>query len=170
MHVPKEQRSKLDDKETLCIFIEYGDEEFGYRLWDSKKQKIVRRRDVVFHEHKTIEDMEKNVSDGKLTYEGIADLTSGQTSSESATNEAEMSGSEPRKKLEKPIIEEEDSGDDSDTGGVGSRGANPFDECKTHLCFEFISHAILSILYPYSCKTNNISFKLGFSRFFMESR
>ena len=24
-----------------------------------------------------------------------------------------------------------------------------FDECKTHLCFEFISHAILCILYPY---------------------
>ena len=26
MHVPKEQRSKLDDKATLCIFIGYGDE------------------------------------------------------------------------------------------------------------------------------------------------
>ena len=26
------------------------------------------------------------------------------------------------------------------------------DECKTHLCFELISHAILCILYPYSCK------------------
>ena len=37
-----------------------------------------------------------------------------------------------------------------------------FDECKTHLCFEFISHAILSILYSYSCKTHNISSKLGF--------
>ena len=32
MHVPKEQRSKLDDKETPCIFIEYGDEKFGYKL------------------------------------------------------------------------------------------------------------------------------------------
>ena len=30
-----------------------------------------------------------------------------------------------------------------------------FDECKSHLCFEFISHAILYILYPYSCKTHN---------------
>ena len=39
------------------------------------------------------------------------------------------------------------------------------DECKTHLCFEFISHAILSILYPYSCKTHNISFKHGFVGF-----
>ena len=36
------------------------------------------------------------------------------------------------------------------------------DECKTHLCFKFISHAILCILYPYSCKTHKISSKLGF--------
>ena len=57
MHVQKEQRSKLDDKATLCIFTGYGDEEFGYRLLDSKKQKIFRSRDVVFHEHQTIEDM-----------------------------------------------------------------------------------------------------------------
>ena len=51
MHVPKEQRSKLDDKATSCILIGYGDEEFGYMLWDSEKQKIVKSRDVVFHEH-----------------------------------------------------------------------------------------------------------------------
>ena len=88
MHIPKEQRTKLDDKATLCIFIDYGDEEFEYRLWDSEKQKIVRSRDVVFHEHETIEDMEKNVSGAKLTYEGVADLTPEQTTLESATNEA----------------------------------------------------------------------------------
>ena len=45
-----------------------------------------------------------------------------------------------------------------------------FNECKTHICFEFISHAILSILYPYSCKTHNISSKLGFAGFLMESK
>ena len=65
-HVPKEKRSKLDNKATSCIFIEYGDEEFDYKLLDSENQKIVRSRDVVFHEHKTIEDMEKNVSGAKL--------------------------------------------------------------------------------------------------------
>ena len=37
-----------------------------------------------------------------------------------------------------------------------------FDECKTHLCFELISHVILCIWYPYSCKTHKISSKLGF--------
>ena len=44
------------------------------------------------------------------------------------------------------------------------------DECKTHLCFEFISHAILRILYPYSCKTHNISSKLGFVGFLMRKK
>ena len=32
MHVSKEQRLKLDDKATPCIIIEYGNEEFDYRL------------------------------------------------------------------------------------------------------------------------------------------
>ena len=45
-----------------------------------------------------------------------------------------------------------------------------FDECKTHLCFEFISHAILCILYPYSCKTHKISSKLGFVGLLMKSK
>ena len=118
MHVPKEQRSKLDDKATMCIFIGYGDEEFGYRLWDSEKQKIVKSRDVMFHEHETIEDMKKNVSGAKCTYEGIADLTPEQTSLESATNEVEMSELELGTELKEPFIEEEESSDDSDTGGV----------------------------------------------------
>ena len=30
IHVPKEQRSKVDDKALPCIFIGYGNEEFGY--------------------------------------------------------------------------------------------------------------------------------------------
>ena len=58
----------------------------------------------------------KNVRSAKLTYEGIADLTPKQTSSKSATNEVEMSESEPKTELE--VIEEEESGDDSDMGGI----------------------------------------------------
>ena len=96
MHVPKEQRSKLDDKVTPCIFIGYGDKEFDYLLWNSEVQKTIRSKDVVFHEHETIEDMDKNVRGAKLTCEGVADLTPGQTSSKSSTNEVKMSESEPR--------------------------------------------------------------------------
>lgn len=32
VHVPKEQRVKLDVRVVECIFLGYGDEQFGYRL------------------------------------------------------------------------------------------------------------------------------------------
>ena len=31
-HIPKDERSKLDVKAKQCIFLWYGNEEFGYRL------------------------------------------------------------------------------------------------------------------------------------------
>lgn len=48
MHMPKEQRSKLDSKTHPCVVVGYGDEEYGFRLYDPKKKKVVRSRDVVF--------------------------------------------------------------------------------------------------------------------------
>ena len=54
----------------------------------------------------------------KLTYEGVADLTLRQTSSESTTDEIEMFESKPETELEEPIIKEEESSDDSGTRGV----------------------------------------------------
>ena len=32
VHIPKDERSKLDDKAKQCIFLGYGHDEFGYRL------------------------------------------------------------------------------------------------------------------------------------------
>jgi len=32
VHVPRDERSKLDSKAKQCIFLGYGHEEFGYRL------------------------------------------------------------------------------------------------------------------------------------------
>ena len=34
VHIPKDKRSKLDDKAKECIFLGYGHEEFGNRLWN----------------------------------------------------------------------------------------------------------------------------------------
>uniref|UniRef100_A0A2N9HS85 Integrase catalytic domain-containing protein n=1 Tax=Fagus sylvatica TaxID=28930 RepID=A0A2N9HS85_FAGSY len=79
-HVPKEQRLKLDDKATPCIFVGYGDAEFGYKLWDPKKKKMIRSRDVVFHENENIKDFEKSEK-SKSTVEGISDLTPTSSSS-----------------------------------------------------------------------------------------
>ena len=42
MHVPKDERKKLDDKAKECIFVGYGDEKFEFRLWDPKVKKLIR--------------------------------------------------------------------------------------------------------------------------------
>ena len=57
--VPKEQRSKLDDKALPCIFIGYGNEEFNYKFWNPKTRKVIRSRDVVFYEEQTLKDSNK---------------------------------------------------------------------------------------------------------------
>ena len=57
IHIPKEQRTKLDDKSIPCIFIGYG-VEFGYKFWDPKMRKVIRSKDV-FHEDQTMKDSNK---------------------------------------------------------------------------------------------------------------
>ncbi|KAI4357804.1 hypothetical protein L6164_001728 [Bauhinia variegata] len=59
VHIPRDERFKLDGKSKQCIFLSYGNEEFGYKLWDPINKKIVRSRDVIFFEDQTIEDIEK---------------------------------------------------------------------------------------------------------------
>ena len=59
VHIPKNERSKLDVKSKECIFIGYGQDEFGYRCYDPIQRKLIRNRDVVFVEHQTIEEIEK---------------------------------------------------------------------------------------------------------------
>ncbi|KAB5561355.1 hypothetical protein DKX38_006312 [Salix brachista] len=41
VHVPRDERSKLDSKTKQCIFLGSEDDEFGYRLWDPKENKIL---------------------------------------------------------------------------------------------------------------------------------
>ena len=51
-HVPKDERKKLDSKAKKCIFVGYGEETKGYRLYDPARAKIIFSRDVVFKEEK----------------------------------------------------------------------------------------------------------------------
>uniref|UniRef100_A0A2N9HFH0 Uncharacterized protein n=1 Tax=Fagus sylvatica TaxID=28930 RepID=A0A2N9HFH0_FAGSY len=88
-HVLKEQRLKLDDKATPCIFVGYGDAEFGYKLWDPKKKKMIRSQDVVFHENENITDFKKSEK-SKSTVEGVSDLTPTSSSSDIVTNIEEV--------------------------------------------------------------------------------
>ena len=80
-HVPKEQRAKLDDKAVPCIFLGYGDAEFGYRLWNPEHKMLIRSRDVVFHENETIEQVQKTGESTFIT----PDLTT-DSSTKNATN------------------------------------------------------------------------------------
>lgn len=49
-HVPKEERRKLDSKAKKCIFVGYGNETKGYRLYDPTRARIIFSRDVLFKE------------------------------------------------------------------------------------------------------------------------
>ncbi|KAK3039795.1 hypothetical protein RJ639_027108 [Escallonia herrerae] len=49
-YIDKEERKKLDSKSHKCVFIGYGGDECGYRLWDYKHNKLIRSRDVIFDE------------------------------------------------------------------------------------------------------------------------
>lgn len=59
VHIPNDERSKLDSKTRQCIFVGYGLDKFGYRFYDPVEKKLIRSRDVVFVENQTIEDIQK---------------------------------------------------------------------------------------------------------------
>ena len=59
VHIPKDERSKLDVKAKPCIFSGYDHGEFGYRLCDQMSRKIFRSRDVVFLEEQLVDDGDK---------------------------------------------------------------------------------------------------------------
>ena len=48
VHIPKEQRFKLNDKAIPQVFVGYDDEEFGLMLWDPTTKKLVKSRHVIF--------------------------------------------------------------------------------------------------------------------------
>jgi hypothetical protein len=51
VHIPSEERSKLDPKSRQCVFLGYEKGVKGYKLWDPKANKVVTNRDVVFNKN-----------------------------------------------------------------------------------------------------------------------
>jgi hypothetical protein len=43
VHIPKENKSKLDKKDEKCIFIGYKDGLKGYKLWNPETKKVLYR-------------------------------------------------------------------------------------------------------------------------------
>ena len=52
VHIPKDERKKLDSKSRKCILLGYGTTTKGYRLYDPLKKKLFHSRDVIFNEQK----------------------------------------------------------------------------------------------------------------------
>ena len=74
VHVPKDERSKLDVKTKQCIFIGYGQDDFGCRFYDPIDKKLIRSRDVVLFEDQTIEDIDNTEKLVSHTDESLVDV------------------------------------------------------------------------------------------------
>jgi len=119
-HVNKEHRQKLDDKAIPCKFVGYGDEEFGFRLWGPEKRRIIRSRDVLFHEQETMSDsaileIPKSYGNGYLT------LT---TPPVRVATEGGNLYEDPRVDGE-PVIEDGDDDEDVEDGEQSPVGVSP---------------------------------------------
>lgn len=52
VHIPKDERKKIDSKTRPCIFHGYGETTKGFRLYDEEKGRVFYSRDVIFNERK----------------------------------------------------------------------------------------------------------------------
>ena len=73
VHVQSGERSKLDSKSRICVFLGFEKGVKGYRLWDPISKKTVTSRDVIFDEAFMLKQNEAETCDDssqeKLTVE-----------------------------------------------------------------------------------------------------
>ena len=74
-HIPSDERQKLDSKSSRCIFLGYGTEVKGYRLYDLQRSRVLFSRDVLLDECSLGMEMDKD-SVGSHHVEIESDLTS----------------------------------------------------------------------------------------------
>ena len=55
MYVLKEKRQKFDPKSQKGIFAGYGEDQFGFRIWDPVGKKIIISTYVIFNEKVKLE-------------------------------------------------------------------------------------------------------------------
>ena len=55
VHVPSDERSKLDAKSKKCIFLGYKKDVKGYKFWDPFDKKALISRDAVFDEQSMLQ-------------------------------------------------------------------------------------------------------------------
>nr|PNR28058.1 hypothetical protein PHYPA_028650 [Physcomitrium patens] len=47
IHIPKEQRKKIDNKTRKCLFLGYNIESKAYMMYDTKDKRILISKDVI---------------------------------------------------------------------------------------------------------------------------
>ena len=52
-HIPKERKHKLDEVSKKYIFVGYSSKSKGYKLFSSKHNKMIIKRDILFNENAT---------------------------------------------------------------------------------------------------------------------
>ena len=69
-HVPKEVRSKLDDKSEKCIFIGYDEQSKAYKLFNPIAKKVIVIQDVIFKEEESLaRSLDKSIAGTPTLYE-----------------------------------------------------------------------------------------------------
>ena len=113
VHVPKDERSKLDAKSRQCIFIGYGEDEFGYRFYDPIEKKLVRSRDVKFMEDQTIEDIDKMKKSTPKEDNGVADFELVQPPIQNLNTDAQndVDDQQPAYEVDVPVDDDEEEHD-----------------------------------------------------------
>jgi hypothetical protein len=82
-HIPKQTRSKLDDKSEKCIFIGYDEQSKAYKLFNPITKKVIVSRDVVFKEEESWDgNIDKTITGTRILYEEQGEKGLGEQSNE----------------------------------------------------------------------------------------
>ncbi|UYV70125.1 hypothetical protein LAZ67_7001880 [Cordylochernes scorpioides] len=68
VHIPKDNRKKLDKKSIHTFFVGYTETNKNYRMWDPIARKIIISRDVIFTEVNTSENIQDNQQEQVTIY------------------------------------------------------------------------------------------------------
>ena len=106
-HIPKDERKKLDSKAREAIFLGYGKEKKGYRLYDVSTKKIFFSRDVIFNEDKFRFTKEERNKQNKTTTEVEPEeeflrIEANEENERSDDNEDEVPLSRPKRTIRTP--------------------------------------------------------------------
>lgn len=96
IHIPKQLRRKWDRKAIKCVFVGYGENVKGFRVWNPSTNKIEFSRDVIFCENsigsETIVSIDSTTDREKDASDGEDDASDGENDASDGDNDASNVG------------------------------------------------------------------------------